>query len=97
MLIGFAYIYFIERSVKMGNRAFTNWMNSRYPESSLWSNEKYRRPLLSYIGKIYGQRCDIHDQVLGPLRIERNNSDELDQLYAVIKQLEKQPGLFLKR
>jgi hypothetical protein len=29
---------------------------------------------------------------LEPLRIEFNSTGELDQLYAVIKQLEKQPG-----
>ena len=89
-------IYFTERTVMMGNNTFTRWMNSRDPEFSLWSNKEYCKPLLSYIGKIYGQKDKIR-RVLDPLRIEYNTSEELDQLYAIIKELEKQPGSFLKR
>ncbi len=70
-------------------------MNSRHGELSLWSNENYCKHLLSYIGKIYGQKHNIR-RLLGPLRIEFNNSDELDQLYAVIKKFEGQPGIFIK-
>ncbi len=82
----------------MGTRTFARWMNSRDPEFSLWSNEEYSRPLLSYISKIYGQMENRH-RVLDPLRIAFNRSDELDELdrlYTIIKQLEKQPGSFLK-
>lgn len=71
-------------------------MNSRDRDFSLWSNENYRAPLLSYIGKIYGQKNNIR-RLLEPLRIESNRSDELDQLHAVIKEFEKQPGSFIKR
>ncbi len=79
----------------MGTRTFARWMNSRDPRFSLWSNEEYSRPLLSYISKIYGQKENRY-RVLDPLRIPFNRSDELDQLYTIIKQLEKQPGSFLK-
>jgi hypothetical protein len=66
-------------------------MDSRDEDFSLWSHERYRNSLLSYIGKIYGQK-HVMRRVLEPLRIEFNSTGELDQLYAVIKQLEKQPG-----
>ena len=79
----------------MGTYVFTRWMNSREGHHSIWLNENYRRPLLSYIGNIYGQRSNLRP-VLNPLRIEFNKSDELDQLYRVIQELEKQPGSFLK-
>lgn len=70
-------------------------MDSRDDHFSLWSNERYRSSLLSYIGKIYGQKNKIR-YVLEPLRVEFNNSPELDQLNAVIQQFEKQPGSFIE-
>jgi hypothetical protein len=71
-------------------------MTSRDRDFSLWSNKNYCSPLLSYIGKIYGQKNNIR-QLLAPLEIEYNDSDELDQLYEVIKVLEKQPGSSIER
>lgn len=77
-------------------KAFTEWMDSRDVEFSLWSQEKYCHSLCAYIGKIYGQKQKIR-RALAPLGIQFNNSPELDQLYMVIKQLEKQPGLFAEK
>lgn len=67
-------------------------MNSRDRDFSLWQNDYYYRQLLSYINKIYGKK---HQHVFASLRIQSNGSDELDQLYEVIKEIEKQPGLFV--
>ena len=53
-------------------------MNSRKSGFSLWEDEKFRCSLLAYVGRIYGQRGDI-GRLLRPLRIEFNDSDELDQ------------------
>lgn len=76
---------------RRGNYVFTRWMNSREDSMSLWADDKYRSQLLSYIGRIYEQKKDIH-RVIGPLRVECNASPELDQLFEIIKQFEKQPG-----
>lgn len=84
-----------ENSVEPGNRVFTRWMNLREIGKSLWSDKDYRCSLLSYIAKIYG--VDNIRKVLDPLRIEYNRFGELDQLYEVINELEKQPGRFIKR
>jgi hypothetical protein len=66
-------------------------MKSRHSDDSLWSNNRYRNPLLSYIGKIYGQKGSVH-QVLGSILSEKNELDDLDLLNAVVEQLAKQPG-----
>jgi hypothetical protein len=66
-------------------------MDSSERDFSLWGNARYRNSLLSYIGRVYGQK-DCTRQVLAPLRLGFNNSGELDQLYMVIRQLEKQDG-----
>lgn len=78
-------------SIGAGNRMFNRWMNSREANKSLWSNEEFRDPLLSYIGAIYGQKRRVR-HILEPLRIQHNSSDELDQLYTIIKKLEREPG-----
>ena len=86
----------IERQVGSGNHVFIRWMDSRENHLSLWANEKHRNFLLSYIGKMYGQQRNIHEAI-APLRLGYNTSDELDQLRMVIKQFEKQHGLFNMR
>ncbi|CAF1328967.1 unnamed protein product [Rotaria magnacalcarata] len=74
-----------------GTRVFTRWMNSRDDNLSLWASDQYRNQLLAYIGKIYGQERNIQ-YTLAPLRVESNESPELDQLFNVIKHFETQPG-----
>ncbi|CAF4402753.1 unnamed protein product [Rotaria magnacalcarata] len=66
-------------------------MNSRDDNLSLWASDQYRNQLLAYIGKIYGQERNIQ-YTLAPLRVESNESPELDQLFNVIKHFETQPG-----
>ena len=71
-------------------------MNSGKSGFSLWEDEKFRCSLLAYVGRIYGQRGNV-GRLLHHLRIGLNDSDDLDQFYDVIKELEKQPGLVKRK
>ena len=72
-------------------------MSAQDDDHSLWKSSYYRDHLLSYIGGIYGIRKDDIRKVINPLQIVSNGSDELDQLYEVIKQFEKQRGSSINR
>ncbi|CAF3640011.1 unnamed protein product [Rotaria sp. Silwood1] len=63
--------FFAGCSLGSENFEFARWMDSRDDSYSLWSTEKHRYQLLSYIGKIYGQKHNIR-HVLAPLRIGFN-------------------------
>ena len=70
---------------------FLQWMDSRESKDSIWSNEYYRRSLISYIARMYDQKYNSW-QILKHLNIENNNSKELDQLQMIIREFEKQTG-----
>ena len=68
-------------------------MNSTERSHSLWIREDYRRPLLNYIGKIYGKRKDEANGIVEELPNECRTYSDLEQLYYIIQLFEKQPGL----
>jgi hypothetical protein len=72
---------------------FTRWMGSWEHRLSLWSNHAYSDPLLTYIGKIYGQQANIY-HYFNKLWNESlyNSYDELDLLNILIERLSKIPG-----
>ncbi|CAF4974360.1 unnamed protein product, partial [Rotaria sp. Silwood1] len=71
--------FFAGCSLGSENFEFARWMDSRDDSYSLWSTEKHRYQLLSYIGKIYGQKHNIR-HVLAPLRIGFNKLGAQDSL-----------------
>ncbi|CAF5113636.1 unnamed protein product, partial [Rotaria sp. Silwood1] len=71
--------FFAGCSLGSENVEFARWMDSQDDRYSLWTTEKHRNQLLSYIGKIYGQKHNIH-HVLAPLRIGFNKSGAQNSL-----------------
>ncbi|CAF1048116.1 unnamed protein product [Adineta ricciae] len=77
--------------MSMKTQEFTEWMESSEVEFSLWNNISYRNALLKYMGKLYGLRNST-ELALELLNLGSNKSNELYQLYLIIRELEQQPG-----
>ena len=71
--------------------AYMEWMRSESNMQSLWDNEDYRDALLTYLGRIYGQKPKMHNLFM-QITKENGNLDELDILDRVIQKTKQCPG-----
>lgn len=79
-------------SEQMYGHGFNRWMTSGEDNDSLWSNEPYRDALLTYIGRMYGQKNQM-DRIFTKLEHERERMDELDFLNVLLRKTEEQSGV----
>ena len=68
-------------------------MCSRFQEASLWSSSVYQYALLTYIGRIYGQRIHMY-RIFTQLMKDPDSSqlDELDLLKQIIEKTKQRCG-----
>ena len=61
---------------------------------SLWNNENYRDALLTYLGRIYGQKPKMH-HIFMQITKRGDDLDELDILDQLIQETKKLSGQFV--
>ncbi|CAF1048098.1 unnamed protein product [Adineta ricciae] len=64
---------------------FADWMCSLSSDESLWSNETYRKALLTYLGRIYDQGAHMY-RVFTQVIQNVGEADDLDILYRLIEE-----------
>ena len=72
---------------------FANWMCSWSIEQSLWTCEEYKKALLAYIGRIYGQTVHMY-RIFAQLKSYIKEFDELDVLNQLIENAKQRRGVY---
>ncbi|CAF3363963.1 unnamed protein product, partial [Rotaria socialis] len=73
-----------KRSTTKKKDEFADWMCTWLIGQSLWSSKDYQNALLTYIGRIYGQRFQVN-RIFTQLERSVEKLDELDLLYELIE------------
>ncbi|CAF1671788.1 unnamed protein product, partial [Adineta ricciae] len=64
---------------------FIDWMCSLSSDESLWSNETYRKALLTYLGRIYDQSAHMY-RIFTQVMQNIDETDDLDILHRLIEE-----------
>jgi hypothetical protein len=72
---------------------FASWMCSSSIEQSLWASEEYKKPLLTYIGRIYEQRVHMY-RLFMQLTSAAKSFDDLDLLNQLVENTKQRQSTY---